>query len=157
MKKKLNVFDLFLIVLLVCVIAFAGYKIFFSGNKIGNLDSQKAEYTILIKGIKDVSVNSIPENIEIKDDNGISLGKITGKKVTEARILERAKDGSYVIVESDSKYDVEVYATVTGIQKEEGFFFGGKKSYGVGSEIYINAQKLSMQGKIKEMKVTDNN
>ena len=151
-KRKFNVLDVFIILFVVCLISFLAVR-FTSIDKFKAGEGDIAEYEILVRDIKAVTAEAIPENGEIYDDTGVHLGTIIGKEMRNAEILLQTEDGTYDIVENDNKYDVTVKVTVSGVQKNEGFFFEGKKSYGVGSGVFVEAGNISFQGKVSKMDI----
>lgn len=155
MKKRFNILDLFVILFVICLVAFLAVK-FTTSSGIVSVGSDVAEYEIVVRDIKAVTANSIPESGALYDETGASMGTIVSKNVEKARVLLQTQDGSYDIVENKNKFDVTIKAKVTGVQKTEGFFFEGKKSFGVGSEVFVEAGNISFQGKILKMDVTEN-
>ena len=143
MKKRFNILDLFVILFVICLVAFLAVKFTTSSG-------------IVVRDIKGITANSIPESGALNDETGASMGTIVSKNVEKARVLLQTEDGSYDIVENKNKFDVTIKAKVTGVQKTEGFFFEGKKSFGVGSEVFVEAGNISFQGKILKMDVTEN-
>ena len=153
MKKKLNIFDLFVAVCVLCLLCFVGYK--FMHNQSGTLSAQmqKAIYTVSVEDLKDVTADAIPENGPLYDEDGVSMGTIIGKETSNARILTETATGDYQVIENPDKNDVVITVEVEGIQKDEGFFFGGNKQFGVGSRLLMDANKITFYGRISSMKV----
>ena len=153
MKKKLNMFDFFVIICVLCLVCFIGYKFMHKQSETLFAQMQKATYTVSVEDLKDVTANAIPENGPLYDTDGVSMGTIVGKEISNARILTETATGDYKVIENPDKNDVVITVEVEGIQKGEGFFFGGNKQFGVGSRLMMDANKITFYGRISSMKV----
>ncbi len=154
--KKFNILDLFIVLFLVALVSFLGIRFVSGGviiNKSENFDN--VVYKVIVRNIRDFSAEAIPSSGEVNNDAGFRLGEIIDKKVTPAKILLQTKDGSYDIVERSGRFDVEITLKSKGVQKDEGFFIEGKKNCVVGSELYIEADKILFNGEIVKMDVID--
>ena len=154
--KKFNILDLFIVLFVVALVAFLGMRFLLDGSIISKSeDVDKVVYKVIVKDLRDVTAEAIPSSGEVNNDTGLRLGEITDKKITPAKILLQTKDGSYDIVERSGRFDVEITLESEGVQKDEGFFIEGKKNYVVGSEIYVDAYKITFKGEIIKMDVVD--
>ncbi len=153
MKNKFNIIDGVIILVVVAAILFVGAKFFKIGDTVSSDHFKDAVYTVRINGLLEVSMKEIPDKGEVKDGSGIYMGKIISRKVETATEINQLSDGSYKKIENNNKYDVYLEISCKGIQKEDGFYFDGKKNYGINSNIYLDAETVAFEGKILDLEV----
>ena len=155
MKNKINVIDVILILLVIIAILFAAVKFFKIGNKVSPEHYVDAVYTVRIVGLKDVSMELIPDSGELKDGDGTAMGKVLSKNVEVAKEINQLADGSYKKIENKEKFDVYLEISCRGLQKDDGFYFDGLKNYGVNSNVYFDTDAVSFEGRIEKLTVKE--
>lgn len=150
---KINIIDLGIIIAVAVLVCMTIIK-FDKADRYMTSD-KTIEYTVKIKGIRQVSVDALEAELEgIKEyDTKKELGDITDIKVTPSKELVRLADGTYTTVELDDLYDAFLTLQVKGTETEDNYYTATGKKLIVGETITMNNDHVTSNGVVKSVKV----
>lgn len=152
---KINLVDLGVVLLLVLAVAAVGYKVV--RERFIERETVNIEYTILVEGVREQSVNAIGKVSEKIEDaeNGDVLGDIIDIKKENASDIVQKADGEYVKTVYPDKYDLHITLRTEGISSKDGYCtFSGKKIL-YGDTIGINNGYSQMFGIVEDIQITE--
>lgn len=150
---KINIIDFGIIIAVIVLIMMTMIK-FDKADKYMTSD-KTIEYTLKIKGIRQVSIDALKAEFKgIKEyDTKKELGDIVDMEVKPSEELIRLADGSYKIVELDDVHDVYLTIQVKGTETEDNFYTSTGKKLIVGETITLNNDHVTSNGVVKSVKV----
>ena len=152
---KVSIVDILIVVVVVLALAVIGVK---STKPLiqGKAGSEVVcDYTITVRGIRDLSVNAVKEGAMVFDSKDNPIGEVVGKSVQPARGLIKKTDGTFVYAEKPDKYDMELKIKGDGVLNDAGVFLGGKYQITLGTEGLFKTQTVDYSGAVTEFSYTE--
>jgi hypothetical protein len=152
-KRKFNVVDFFILVIIVALIAVIVYS-FSSWSQIKKLwtaEEVTIDYTVELRGVDESFIDLIKKKDAVIDSvSKNSLGKVTTVESIKKSSVLGYKDGGEtiegILVEYPDKYDITVRITAKAdYEKGVGYSVNGCR-IAVGEEIFCRFPKLSCTG-----------
>ncbi len=158
MKKKLNVVDITIAVILLMIIFVVIYKFAFSNlsnsNNVNDLDTMS--YTVCINGVRQPTVDALHIGDKLYDDTTETyLGKITSIKTESYTTKVSNIDGDYIIVEKPDYFNVYMDIEVPMLEKETGYFASGVVEIKTNSNLYTNTKYASPILQVVKINITE--
>ena len=154
MKRKMNLLDYCILVLVIVVVSIFAYKQvsdrysrFESGGDLPELETMT--YTYVVEGVREMSVEAVKEGaILFDEDSRTELGTVTEKYTTPYYDWIYNTEGDYKKVEVPGKYNL--YITVEGrvIETEDRYLAQGVFELKVNSKIKLATQLVGFEGKL---------
>lgn len=139
-KRKLNIIDVIIIVLIIAVVCIGGYIYVSSTPETIAADTETFEFTVMITDLPQEPANSF------KAGDNVTFGESTsGSGVIEnvevvpyKKLSENKDDGTYIWSEVPDKYTA--YVTIkTDVKRTDYDFTSGSESIAIGKKMPINA------------------
>ena len=147
MKKKFNLIDALVILIVIGVVAFIGIKL--SNGLVAKPDNlQKFRYTFHVEEMPDYVKDYIKENetASVAENNDI-LGVVTGKTFGDAEIYSENADGQIVKSTKEGHSSADIVIEGEGLQTPSGVKIT-KGVYGVGHSMAIKLGNAKVYGKL---------
>ena len=147
MKKKFNIIDALLILVIVAVVAFVGIKL--SNGLVAQPENlQKIKYTFHVEEMPDYVKDYIKESdtASVAENNDI-LGVVTGKSFGDAEIYSENAEGKIVKSTKEGHSSADIIIEGEGLQTPSGIKIN-KGVYGVGHSMAIKVGNAKVYGKI---------
>ena len=150
----INVIDLFVLTMIVCLIGFGGYKMLRVNPRIAT-ENKDAVIKLLITDVRDVTVNAIAEGETTRDfDKNTLLGTIVKKEVKNTTKQVTTSDGRIVEAEVPGKFDVmfhiEGKATISN-----NTILMGNQDIRVGKQLGIKGLKYAVRGTVMDISINE--
>lgn len=129
MKRKLNWIDYFVIfivisIVIVLVVKFKNSKV--SGPSLSNDTKNKKEVVLVIKGVREYSINAIQIGDNIySDDTNYYFGKIVDIEVLDDFEPIIKDNGEVVLARNPEKYEIRITAECNIMERPSGYFAEG--------------------------------
>lgn len=154
-KKRFNLVDALVLVVIIAAVAFVGYK--FVGGGFGGGSSSTYEVKFLCEEVPTFAAEVIQIGDKILDEQQeTNLGVVTDVKISQSRTYTTTDEG--VVKVSDKPYYNCV--EITAIAEAEDYDFGmivNSSKYGVGHSITIRVGKAKVFGRIAGIEKIDGN
>lgn len=151
MKKKFGIFDIVIILLVICAIFFA-YKIVL-GDKIVDKVREQVTFTVEIKGAEEELVLAMqPGDIVYNSTNDILLGEVVNVETKEAtEITTNLNKGEFKV--DNYKNQKHAYLTIHGYADsvDNKHIKLAEKKLKVGTDISVESDKYVSSGYIVEI------
>ena len=152
MKKKINIIDLLIIIVIVAAIAFAAVAISKKAN-------QKADPTLLIQyyieEVDDWVADEVKIGADLYDDNAeVNLGKVVDIERKEAISWGATSEGQYVQTSRDGFSSLLITGEVQGQKTGIGATIDNQK-YGVGHSMVLRAGDAKMYLRVYNISVKE--
>ena len=154
MKKKFNLIDALVILIIVAVVAFIGIKL--SNGLVAKPENlQRIRYTFHVEEMPDFVKEYIKENdtASVADNNDI-LGTVTGKNFGDAEIYSENDEGKIVKSTKEGHSRADIIIEGEGLQTPSGIKIN-KGVYGVGHSMAIKVGNAKVYGKISGIEVIE--
>ena len=151
-KAKFNILDFFVILIVVVAIASVCFKLFDFNKLFHGKLSAKIEYTLEIKGVRDVSVRALKIGDSLMEED-VLIGEIKDIEVKDAEQIVQKADGSYVSVVRPDRFDILLTVKADGFSKEDGIYLFGKRPVSVGSGMTVKTNQITCMGTITQISV----
>ena len=154
MKKKFNLIDALIILVIVAVVAFIGIKL--SNGLVAKPENlQKIRYTFHVEEMPDF----VKEYIKEKDtasvaENNDVLGTVTGKTFGEAEIYSVNDEGRIIKSTKEGHSSADIVIEGEGLQTSSGVKIN-KGVYGVGHSMAIKLGNAKVYGKLSGIEVIE--
>ena len=143
-KRKPNIVDILIIVVIVALCAVAVFKFGVVNNKESagvDASEEQRTYTAFIDEVRMATVNALHEGDQIFDEKtGICLGTITGVEYKPFLKNVLMNDGTIKAVEFPDYYSVTLTIEGPVIEKEEGYFVEGIVEMKANSEMNVGTK-----------------
>lgn len=145
---KINIIDLALGIIIVCLIVGIGCKIF-EGDFENELTDEKVEAYITLRatGIVPESEEYVKEGEKLIIENEISEAEIVSVQFKESKYSGMTSDGKLSIENNPLIKDVEITVKVPGIKNEKGILAAGK-NFRVNQDFVITTKEFYANAKI---------
>ena len=143
---KINIIDLFVLVVLILAAVFLWYK--FTGLNNTKSGAVEKTYTVLVSGIKEDSAKYLKKGEKLYDDKNAYMGEIADIKLRPSESIRTLENGQYKVSENPERVDAVL--TVHGVGFTSGgiFYLDGKNSLLVGTERFFKGDRVDFEGKI---------
>lgn len=150
-KRKLNIVDLLIIVVIAAVAIIAVYK-FGVVNQVRSTglanEEKKMQYTALIKGVRQPTLEALHIGDKMYDDKtNVYIGEIVKIDFKPQKLMELGLDGNFVEVEKIDYFDVTMIIEAPILEKDNAYFVSGKVELKINSEfpVYTKFAKPNIQ------------
>ncbi|OJU09759.1 MAG: hypothetical protein BGN88_10680 [Clostridiales bacterium 43-6] len=147
---KINIFDLVALLLAAVLVFGVSYRLLVLKRDETAVD---ITYHLVIKNVRDVTVNSFFENspvFDYKSDSGI--GTITKVEKEQARAVMKLLDGSVVNAPIDERFDMTVSVKAKATKQGDGTLMIGKTKIIDGLELKASTQKGNCMATIRDVR-----
>ena len=146
MKSKFGIFDIIIIVLVICM-GLIGFKVI-SGKSVSNTPKQEVAFTIELRGAEKELVDAIEKgDVIYNNSNNAVYGSIQGITIEPAtELVTDLNLGEYKIHTYDELYDV--YIDLKGIADSvsDKHITVAEEQLKIGSLAYISSNKFASSG-----------
>lgn len=151
-KRKLNILDAFIIVVVLAVICLFAFK-FMGSDRITKAGEYKeVEYVIKVQSLRDFTAEAILKEGAIQyEEDGAAAGEIISKEVLPAEGELRLVTGETKTVTVPDRYDVYVTVKSEGVQKDNGFYLYGKTAVNIGNNKMYKCGHVVFSGTVIEI------
>ena len=127
MKKKFNVVDLLILLVILAAVVLAGWKLLGrSRNRSTETEDQEIVYTASYREVRRFTAQQFHEGDRIFDDTTDTyMGTIEKVEVKPYTTVETDLQGQGIRVEKTGYYTVEVTVRCPGLERENGYFLSG--------------------------------
>lgn len=150
MKKKFNIIDIIIVVLVVACTAAVLLRYGVINKVSEKAETVNVEITILIEEISKSSSSAF-----INGDafywEGINIGTLKSVDIQKARVYIAGENGECVPVEREDKYDVRIVLSASGTYTDSGFMLSGTTYLAPGKRFDIYSLNISTNGLITEI------
>ncbi len=149
---KVSIIDI-IVVLAIVVAALGIYNRFVSsGSKVETV-TQKIEYTMIVKGVRQGTVDALAKGGKVYDaETKEYFGEIIGSEHTVATDYEEMPNGEIVSVELPEKFDVTVTVNIDGKVNDSGYYTGTNAPITIGSRHVFYSKYAKTTGEIMSVK-----
>lgn len=150
---RVSIVDLGVLLLVVMLLTGAYYKFFMVDKSQNAAKFDTLEYKILVKEVRQQSVDAIEVGADIYDVKTDSpMGKIVDKEVLPATDQLTKADGTMVIAEKPQRFDVLVTIQVPGVETKYGFLANGKRDLNRESQQVMDTRMIVVETRIVDVK-----
>lgn len=151
---KVNIVDLFVIIIIIAAIAFTYFKFNMSEHSDVTSSNVKAEYTFMINSLRSFSVDAFSVGDKIYDDeNGKCIGTIKDIKTKDAYDYITKTDGTVAYSKLPERYTVELCVEVEAVLNDKGLIVNGAKTLHNNQKIVVYTQKVQTEGQIIDVNI----
>ena len=153
-KLKFNILDAFVIVFVLCIIFVVAFKATDTNLITNNGEFTKTNVVLKLSSMRDFTAEAVPgKDADVfLNENNFLFGKITDKKVEDAKTNQILADGTTVETVVPERYDVYVTIEVEGIQQDDGYYVNGTQYLSVGSSNTFRSNGNVFYGTVYEIK-----
>ena len=145
-KKKFNIVDVIVLLVIIAAVAFVGYKVIGGGAGAGG--SATYEVRFFCEEVPEFAATIIEEGDKILDEQKeTNLGVVKEVRVGDARTYATTAEGGVTVNPKPHYNSVEIVAEVKAENYDYGMIVGSSK-YGVGHSITIRVGKAKIFGRI---------
>lgn len=153
-KRKINIVDIAVILVVLALIAGGIYKfgVINKENKIATDATENKEYVVLVKGVRQPTIDALHEGDEFFDKvTGTAMGKVVGIKTEPFETMILKSDGEYKKADKIGYYNL--YVTLEGpvLEKTNGYFVGGVVELKRNSTLEISSKYISTGFKVFDL------
>lgn len=150
---KISIVDLLIVLLVVVAIGATVFKFGFSAQKDVNESTEKIEYVVRVRGVRDFTVNSIKVGTELYDEESEEfIGTVKKVDVKEAMDYAVKNDGTTVYTAKPERYDVYITVESDGRILNGAYFVGGTKEISAFSSFAVSSQYFSFSVEVQSVK-----
>ena len=154
MKAKFNAVDVLVILVILALLAFGGYKLFFVNRGVAAQNGE-IEYQILVEKVRIPTAEAFQEGQTVRDvQNNTVLGRIVKKEVTPYQEAVPTADGRMVLAAVPEKYNV-LLTLRSGAVVSENNVMVGSVEVKIGAQVKIKTNLASSTGVIYGLAVKD--
>jgi len=145
---KINLIDLFVVLVLVIIISGFAFKTLSSGETVTVTNDTPIEVTFKVVKVRDFTVNAVEAGDSIYERNGQKLGEVTEVRTPPAREILSRSDGSSVYAEVENRYDMLI--TVRGAGRISGgtYYLNSNRIMTAGSDIKLCSNKATFDASV---------
>lgn len=152
---KISIVDI-LIVLAVIVCIAGVYARFVAQPERVQIETKTFTYKVLVREIREMSVEGLEQSVGttfLLNEKGRSdvLGTLIDVESRHYSEPIVKNDGTIVMAEMPSKYEVVLTMELDGIVNDSGYYTTDYKSIGVGADLLMTNKYISTSGKITEI------
>ncbi len=149
--NKFSIIDL-LVILAIIVAALGVYSRFGTTTKVVT-ETQSIEYTILVKGVREGTVEALSKPSPITNTTTKEYaGDIVSATYTEAIEGKELPNGSLAAMTIPERYDVTVTVRIDGKANESGFYTPTNQAITTGSTLMFSSKYAITSGTITSVK-----
>lgn len=147
---RVNLFDLFIVVLIFALIGGVSYKYKVASRMVA-VNESDLTVKLWIEDVKDVTVDVINEGDQVKEyDSNHYFGEVIKKEVVPHTEEVETADGKIVNAEVEGKYDVYITLKCKGINSENAISIASKEVR-IGGKIVIKHKLYALQTRAIEI------
>lgn len=142
---KVNIVDLLIIIIVVAVVAFLGYRFFGPSSDVAN--TEKVTLTLYCEESADYVVDQLEAGCEVWDsENNVTLGTLREWRVGDSKSYVTDANGNVVQLSLDGYCSATLIVDAEGVVSDRGVTIGGTL-YGVGqsSSVYFGDCKIFLR------------
>jgi hypothetical protein len=156
MIKKINIVDVFVIIIIVAAIAFTYFKFNMSEHADVTSSNVKAEYTILINALRDFTIDEFSVGDKVYDnESGKYIGTIKDIKTEDSYDYITKNDGTVVYSKMPERYDVRLYMEADAVLNDKGIAVSGAKTLHNNQKIVVYTQKVQTEGQVLDVRTVE--
>ncbi|MBR6049613.1 MAG: DUF4330 family protein [Clostridia bacterium] len=149
-KKRLNIFDVLIIVVVIACVAAIGVRVYFTTH--AQTDDESAVITYEVYGISEENAAEFAQGKKIYlQSNGAEIGMINTVVRSASRVEAIEDDGSITVVGDPYLITVTGRMTLYGKTSEGGFFIGGQTPISLGSSLSVYTDRNMFTLTVVEM------
>lgn len=149
---KISIIDIF-VVLAIVVAALGIYTRFITPSEKVATQSQKIEYTLLVKGVRIGTAQALQNPSPITNNTTKEyIGDIIGATYTDAVEGKEFSNGEIKALTLPERYDVTVTVQVDGKINDSGFYTSTNQAITVGSTQFFSSKYANTSGVITSVK-----
>ena len=149
---KISIIDI-IVVLAVVVIGFGLYVRFTSSGPKVETVTQKIEYTMIVKDVREGTVNALKKGGNMYDTTTKEyIGTIVDAVPAAAIGYESLENGEFVATELPEKFDVTVTVQLDGKVNSTGYYTSNNATLTVGSRYLFTSKYAKTTGEIMDIK-----
>jgi len=149
MKKKLNIVDICVILLVVIFALGVGIR-FVSIEKAATKDVELS-YTIRVEGVRSFSVDALNQSEDFSNGIDTVFGEVTDVKAEPAEKEYTTSEGNIVKVKVPEKYDCYVTMKAPAVKKGSIYYLDDENPVSVGEEFELITKYVKTYGTIVEV------
>ena len=147
--KKLNFVDYAIIVIILAVIAFAGFK--YLGPKSAALNTKMVTMTFYAEELSDFVAQQIKAGDHLLDDTtNVSLGYVKSVEKGLSKVYVSTQDGRFVQTTKEGSCSITIVGEVEGVPDPNGCMIKNVR-YGVGHSMTLRAGKAKIYLRVKDI------
>ena len=151
---KLNVIDALVVILLIGLMAAAGYR--FTASGMTREADSTARYTIMIEGVREFTILYYQAGLRAFDArNGEFIGLIAEVRYEPLTVHMPLFDGSVVLAERTDIFRVFVDIEASARETDTAILIEGAYELNVGRRIHLNTKFIDVEGIIVSAEIID--
>lgn len=148
-KKKLNIIDIIIGVVVLFLIFAASYKFVYFKTSKSSVGMDTLQYQVEIVAVRESTINAYHIDDEVFDEKtGVSIGFIKNIEQKPALDYMTSSDGAMVAKEKPGRINVTLTIEVQGVESETSYLAHGNRPINVGSKQSITTRYLSQDTEI---------
>ena len=154
---KVSIIDL--LVVLAVIVGVAGFSVRFFSNAAENVNEKtKFEYVVEIEEVRSYTIDALSKKgIVTEKKSGGVIGEITNVESEPYKRHQSMSNGRIVAAAVPERYTVRVTVVGEGNETSNGYYIGENVELSVGSTINMTSKYSNSIGKVKSIKVLNNN
>ncbi len=149
MKKKLNIVDICVILLVVIFAIGVGIR-FVSIEKAATKDVV-LEYTIKVEGVRSFSVDALEQSEDFSNGVDTVFGEVIGVSQSPAKKEYTTSEGNIIKADVPEKYDCYVTMKADAVKKGSIYYLDDENPISVGEEFELITKYVKTYGTIIEV------
>lgn len=155
-SKKINIVDVFVIIIIIAAIAFTYFKFNMSEHADVTSSNVKAEYTILVSSLRDFTIDEFCAGDKVYDDeSGKYIGTIKDIKIEDSYDYITKTDGTVVYARLPQRYNVKLIMEADAVLNDKGIAVSGAKTLHSNQKIVIYTQKVQTEGQVLDVRTVE--
>ena len=151
---KLNVIDALVVILIIGLIAAAGYR--FTASGMTRAADSTVRYTIMIEGVREFTIPYYQIGLRAFDArNGEFIGHIVGVRYEPLTVHMPLFDGTVVYVERTDIFRVFVEIEASARETDTAILVEGAYELNVGRRVHLNTKFIDVEGIIFSAEIID--
>ena len=147
--KKINIVDLFVIIIIIAAIAFTYFKFNMSEHADVTSSNVKAEYTILINALRDFTIDEFSVGDKVYDnESGKYIGTIKDITTEDSYDYITKNDGTVAYARLPERYNLNLLMEADAVLNDKGIAVNGAKTLHNNQKIVIYTQKVQTEGQV---------
>jgi len=149
---KISIVDMAVILVAIVAVIVMASKIGQPIKSGGNQNAAKAQYTVKIQKIRDVSYNAVNQGDAVYDkQTGTCVGTIIKKEKEPAKDEVTKTDGTLVKAVVPGRYNMILTIKTTGRKTDTGFYMEGKKELLKNADIDFSNDNIAFSGTVESI------